>query len=268
MNKNKKLILISLILVVIAASSLAYFFNKKSKVIAENRTTGKAQVNTSLPEDLPSDVQLPKSLDDYEASLLDFKKNGTPTLESIYTLGESAKWELDEVINSLGENDLKIAEKKMQGYTLNPNYETSTIWPNPDTFLSLAKSHGKAEDVDFFTIKKAISSDGNWPNYISQLTDLTGCTAYNGTLTSVYKSLIAYKNNYSTSYVKFIEGELKAIETELTEENCACDSKEKVLLEMENFSKINSDSRIIDQLAKRIEAIKLDKADMTYNCGS
>jgi hypothetical protein len=205
----------------------------------------------------------PASVDQY-ANLLQQARSRKSSLEAAFNKGMDA---IHALADSLSQDEseidaiwLKKLRAKMEGFDLFPNTETAVANPNIEFFKALAKKNGNAGDVAYFEILKQAEPDGRWPAYIQQLTDISGCTVFNGTLTRLHRGWSEFQKHYPHAFVKDARDWIFRIESELTETHCFCDDKkEPILTELQAFVRSNPKASISSKINKRIEALQTGK---------
>lgn len=205
----------------------------------------------------------PASVIQYEKYLKEARSKHT-SLEPAFKSGMDAIRDLSEFLgrdeSEIDAKLLKEIRSKLEGFELNPNTETFVGNPKFNFFIQLAKDNKTTEDTEFFELAMKTKPDGIWPIYIDQETDLSGCTVFNGSLTTLYKSWTEFQKKYPKAYAKVTQDEIENIQQKLTESRCFCDkTAETVLKELQLFSKENPKSIIIPKIKNRIDQIKAGK---------
>lgn len=206
----------------------------------------------------------PRSVEEYSKLFKKIQTEKNLSIEKTYEKGLIAVLDLSDSL-SFNEDEinskwLKSIREKMVGFELNPNTETFVATPKLDFFLALAKKRNIPEDVAFFELALKTKPDGNWPAYIQQETDISGCTVYDGTLSKLHQDWSNFQKKYPKSFAKISRDYLEDIEVHLSQSHCSCSrTADPIIKELQNFIKTNPKLPITLKIQKRVEAINAKK---------
>lgn len=209
--------------------------------------------------------ELPIEVDAYFRAITEFQVKKA-TLETAFHLGNQAMQALGSVLNDLSEENLRKARERMPGFDLNPNTETVLIHPEPDYFLKLAKTSALPADESFFKLFKETSPDGVSPSYLEEEPESTSCTVYNGTLVKLFGHWQEFKQAYPGSYQKDVNRKIQNIVDVLADDDCACDSKEKVTSELKAFLAVPSEANFRERVASKLKSVEAGTAKIRFDC--
>ncbi len=224
--------------------SILVFFNFSSLVFAIEKT--------------------PYAVDEYSKLLQKFRSDKALSIEQTFEKGTDAILALADALgydeSELDPKWLKSVREKMEGFDINPNTETFVASPKLEFFLALVKMRDNPQDIAFFELFLKTKPDGNWPIYIQQETDLSGCTVYDGTLSKLHQGWSEFQKKYPKSFVKMSRDFLGNIEQHLNENHCSCTKMaEPILKELQNFIQINPKLPITLKIIKRVKELSSKK---------
>ena len=203
----------------------------------------------------PSTV--PEAIERYARDVDVVVKGSRPvSLEPVFEEGISAAAALErDQLEQFDEPTYHKVQSMMVGFAVSRE-EVVLAAPLPDFFLKLAREKGTSVDQAFFEALKGTYPDGVRPAYDGSQTDYGGCVIFDGkTLTTLYGTWVGFQKSYPERYRRAAQRELTAIEQAVTS-TCACGGKDGVVKELEAFSRAYPASRIIDQVASRLQAVK------------
>ena len=138
--------------------------------------------------------------------------------------------------------------------------------PLPDFFSKLAREKGTSVDRAFFEVLKRTYPESVWPAYNQRQTDYSGCVIFDGkNLTILYGAWLGFQKSYPERYRRAAQQESTAIEQALMS-TCACGGDDGVMKELETFSEAYPTSRIADQVASRLQAVKNHTSGIRFYC--
>ena len=171
------------------------------------------------------------------------------------------------VLESLSEEAFQAVSLKMKGFSINRE-ETVFAEPDPNFFIALSERSNDQASVEFFEAYKKTRPE-EWPVYIDQQTDYSGCIRF-GTmsLVDIYALWDTYSKKYPTRYPKEVKRFIHDVEGELTGGGCACDDKESTLREFEAFIRAYPRAKIATRLSERVNQIHQGKSEIREHCHS
>ncbi len=175
---------------------------------------------------------------------------------------------VEGVLENLSDAERNTVVDKMEGFIITTVGEG--VWvaePDPDFFLTLAKSYGEQADILFFDAYKRSFPDGLSVVYFQQRTHYSGCISY-GTLDLVdlYRRWTRYGQQYPNRYAAHVARRVQEIQVLLSDGRCACGGKESVLTEFRAFVEAFPRASFTPRVRERIEELEADKSDILFGC--
>ncbi len=236
-------------------------------LVAVTPSSGEAAGNEWLAIQHPEEVEVyARALDALRTS-----PGGEMRIEEVLEKGSRAAAALvyvEGVLENLSDVERKTVVDKMEGFIITTQGEG--VWvaePDPDFFLTLAKTYGEEADILFFDAYKRGFPDGLTVVYFQLRTHDTGCINY-GTLDLVdlYRRWTRYGQQYPNRYAARVAHHLQEIQVLLTDGRCACGGRESVLTEFRGFVDAFPRASFTPRVHDRIEELEADKSSILFGC--
>lgn len=221
----------------------------------------------------PAVVAAPPAVAEYLAALSAIEKSTTPvSLEALLDKAEVAQSALMEISGSQAvlerytDTEFSALQAQMRGLTLSRGVDIYAQ-PDPKFFLSLAKAHGRPEDVAFFT-----RYAGSWgpdlvPTYLKLRPQPTPCVRFGeNRIAPLYADWQQYAAQHAAAYTARVAENLRDLEEAVALGTCACDGAESVLREQAAFLKRFPTSPQAASIKARREQLLSDPDVLPVNC--
>jgi len=184
----------------------------------------------------------PAAVTDYLSALAAIEKSATPvSLEALLGQAEAAQSALMEisggqaVLERYSDAEFSTLQTQMRGLVLHRGMDTYAQ-PEPGFFLSLAKAHGRAEDVAFFKLYAGSWGPDQVPTYLKLRPQPTPCVRFGeGLIAPLYAGWQRYAAQHGSAYTVRVAENLHDLEEVVALGTCACDDVDSVLREQAEF---------------------------------
>jgi len=159
-------------------------------------------------------------------------------------------------------------EKELAGVMIG-RQEIVFVVTDVDYFVKLAAAQGDATDRAFFTALKATRPAPNWPVYIEQQTDFSGCIRFGSlTLVETYRRWVNFERQFPDRYAAGVRAEIDDVSFQLTESTCACGDRASVDRELGRFVRDFPSAPIRSKVEGRLKALRAGTSPVRANCKS
>jgi hypothetical protein len=220
------------------------------------------------------DAKLEMAVAGYNSTVAAVRTGGAP-VEQAFSKVKELEWALmydtaedgRSVLARMSEVDRAQLTLRVPGVRI-WYHESQGVVVDPAFFLELATRHGdKADRVFFVNYRKTFPGGYQWPVYVEQQTDVTGCTRYGrGDLVAVYGMWSSFVNAYPANYVDEARSYLEAVSHELTSGTCACGDARTVIKELSQFVASFPNDKITPQVERRLNSVVEGKSTIRFNC--
>jgi hypothetical protein len=210
------------------------------------------------------------SVNRYAHALLDFERGrGARSLQLLYRIGMRASQDLTYVVAHIDEPTFQRIKKDMRGFNLNRE-RLFNVYPKIAFFRDLAEQKGGEGDRLFFeAMEHYLVSGGDLPRHSKRLNELVVCINYGaGLIVSDFALWSGYKVKFPKLYDYEVNEKLAEVSNALTEENCACGSKQEVFSEFKKFIDKFPTTELASRIKTRMSAIDRAPAEFRFNCKS
>ena len=172
------------------------------------------------------------------------------------------------VVEAMSSTDFDALKRELTGFVIGRE-EAVFANPNPDYFLDLARQFGDAGDRAFFDAYQKTRPSGVWPVWVEQQTDSTACTKFGaGDLVDTYRLWSEFRQSHPHKYRSEVDAFLVTVEDELSGATCACGDSASVLKELETFDKVFPQTRVGDDVRRRIREVREARSAIKFDCTS
>lgn len=141
------------------------------------------------------------------------------------------------VLESLDDATIAGLQRQMQGFHFTTEIGTG-VYPDPEFFAGFARGRGDSVSIEFFSTLSATYQKGSdWPVYVRQETDESGCVEFGaGLLVGAYGRWLSFAARHPRRYSTHIQQELDRIVAALDPRQ-ACGEDESVRRECREFAR-------------------------------
>jgi hypothetical protein len=171
-----------------------------------------------------------------------------------------------DVMESLPEDEFQRLRRALPGARINRD-EVVFVEPDPDYFTKLAATHGDRADIAFFAALKGTYPESNWPAYIEQQSDYSGCTRFGSmSLVGTYRVWVNFRDRFPGRYADGARKEMDAVIQHLTASTCACGALASVENELQRFVRAFPASSAQPLVTRRLQALAGRRSDIRASC--
>lgn len=222
---------------------------------------------------VPAVPAAPPAVAEYLSALSAIEKSTTPiSLEALLDKAEVAQSALMEISGSQAllerytDAEFSALQAQMRGLTLHRGADIYAQ-PEPAFFLSLAKAHGRTEDVAFFTLYAGSWGPDLVPTYLKLRPQPTPCVRFGeGRIAPLYAGWRGYATLHPAAYQTRVTENLRDLEEAVALGTCACDGAESVLREQAEFLKRFPDTPQAAAIKARREQLLSHPDVLPVNC--
>jgi hypothetical protein len=172
----------------------------------------------------------------------------------------------DAGLEDLTEDAYERLRRSVKGILID-RFEALSASPDPKFFQELAERYGDPPDRAFFSEYAATYTRPDWPSYIVQQGDFSGCIDYgNGELVARYRGWVSYRGVHPQTYAEEVRRRIEEIEGYASAGGCSCGPSGPVLKELEAFSRFFPDSPAHERVLELLKAVQENRSQMRFNC--
>ena len=218
-------------------------------------------------------LNLPTPVQHYLDTLATVEQSAQPvSLEPLLAAAEAAQTALMEVtgddafLESLGDADFAALQAQLRGFSLARGYD---IYAQPQAafFLTLARAHGRPEDIAFFTLQNQTWGADGVPVYLMLRPQPSPCVRFGeDRIAPLYRSWRGYLKAQPAAYRAAATQQVKDLEEAVALGTCACKGLDSVLNEQRGFLKAFPTTPVAQQIRARMRQLKTDPEALPVNC--
>ncbi len=208
----------------------------------------------------------------YRTALRDARARPRVDVESLFGLASAAAKEILADVEAADE--AKAAGKKaepaltdVEGLLISTEEALFAV-PDPRFFAALARRGGREVDREFFELLVATRPEGDWPIYLEQQTDFSGCTRFDlPELPALYGRWLAFRRRHEGAYREPVAEQIRLLDEQLLGD-CACGTRESAVAGLRAFVHALPRAPITARLKARLQDLEAGRAQMRGECGS
>lgn len=212
------------------------------------------------------------AVDAYERELAKVRRQAPGSIEPLFGFAVAAGKEVETLLARASEaaaagRSRPVVPTEVEGLFISSE---EALFAKPDArfFLALAKRNGDAQDRKFFELLTATVSEYQWPVYLQQQTDVTGCMQFDTpALPTLYKRWLSVARGEARAYKQRAVEEVESIEQWLLDD-CACGDKKSVIEGLGAVLRSSPPRAFAEKVRARLESVKRGGAEVRYHCAS
>ncbi len=230
--------------------------------------TKAAAATTASPSGL-----VPIAVTAYLDTLAAVEKSAAPTsLEPLFERAEAAQTALMEVIGEqallerLDASAFAALQAAVRGLRVHREIDIYAQ-PEPVFFLTLAKAHGRPEDIAFFERYAQSWGEDLIPVYLKLRPQPTPCVRFGeGRIAPLYAAWQDYRAQYPAAYSRHVQQNLRDLEEAVALGTCACEGLASVQREQADFIQRFPDNPQAAAIKARAAQLASDPDVLPVNC--